>query len=81
MINDGVRELSANPFTKRCTISLEENRREGGVIVSSVWRCVPGEPRSTPYDKAFGEPAEDRLDQGDITQDGDIAMSIRSVIP
>lgn len=81
VIHDGVRELSANPFSKRYTVSLNNSVREGGVIVSSVWRRVADEPRSTPYDKAFGEPAEDRLDRGDITQDGDIAMSIRSVIP
>jgi hypothetical protein len=87
VVHDGVRRLEANPMNKRAAILEDKNIRPGYSVIRSVpYIQAEGEPRTTPYDKAFGEDANgldwrERETGALLTPDGTVEDSIRAVIP
>jgi hypothetical protein len=87
VLHGGKRELNSDPKNKRSEHYLSTESIPGATLIrSTVWPAVYGEPRTTAYDKVFGEDPtaetwQERQAADLITPDGTIDSSIHAVLP
>lgn len=81
VIFDGYREISGDMRAKRRSYYVTgEDGRGARIMRSSVWPEVDGEPRSYPYDKAFGEEVRLRNEEDLLTPDGPLMQELAQAI-
>jgi hypothetical protein len=81
VIYDGERVLNADPTAKRAGGAVLSTLRPGALQTVS-WPRVEGEPRTTPYDKAFGEERRIGEESDLLTPEGVLSREIaHAIIP
>lgn len=83
VIFDGYRTISGSPTLKRSGW-YRDTQGERTILRSNNYEVVPGEPRSTPYEKAFGEDLRQDMDARKetelLTPDGPLMQEIAHAI-